>query len=94
MAGRRRRADALSEQESAERSCHWPAEAERAWRWLHWRFGEGWAMATRSDGATTVASGTAEGFDLCAGDRIVIKTPEGAQGGDFSFHRLRPGDDP
>lgn len=42
-------------------------------------------MATRSDGATTVASGTAEGFDLSAGDRIVIKTPEGAQGGDFSF---------
>jgi ribulose-5-phosphate 4-epimerase/fuculose-1-phosphate aldolase len=34
------RATALGEQESGERSRHWPVEAERAWRWLHWRFGE------------------------------------------------------
>lgn len=34
------RAAALSEPELLERSRHWPVEAERAWGWLHWRFGE------------------------------------------------------
>lgn len=38
-----------------------------------------------SGAATTVASGTAERFELAARERIVIKTPDGAQGGDFSF---------
>ena len=33
------RARALSEGELLERSRHWDAEAERAWRWLDWRFG-------------------------------------------------------
>lgn len=32
-----------------------------------------------------VANGTAERFDLVAGDRIRIETPDGAQGGDLSF---------
>jgi len=34
---------------------------------------------------TEVAHGTAERFDLGAGDVIRIETPDGAQGGDFSF---------
>ncbi|MDQ5895147.1 MAG: uncharacterized protein QG596_1408 [Actinomycetota bacterium] len=34
---------------------------------------------------TEVAHGTAASFDLAAGDSIRIETPDGAQGGDFSF---------
>lgn len=34
------RSGALSDAELAERSEHWRAESERAWRWLQWRFGD------------------------------------------------------
>lgn len=30
----------LGETELAQRSEHWPAERERAWQWLRWRFAE------------------------------------------------------
>lgn len=35
--------------------------------------------------ATTVRAGEGARFDLRAGERIVISTPDGCQGGDFSF---------
>lgn len=38
-AGAEGRARALSDGELLERSRHWDAEAERAWRWLEFRFG-------------------------------------------------------
>lgn len=30
----------LGEAELAQRAAHWPAERERAWQWLRWRFGD------------------------------------------------------
>jgi ribulose-5-phosphate 4-epimerase/fuculose-1-phosphate aldolase len=31
----------LSDEELELRAGHWPAESQRAWRWLQWRFGDG-----------------------------------------------------
>jgi len=38
-----------------------------------------------ADVSTEVPHGTAKRFDLAAGESIRIETPDGAQGGDFSF---------
>ncbi len=40
---------------------------------------------TRAHGGRTIPHGTGARFDLEAGDEIQIMTPDGAQGGDFSF---------
>lgn len=42
-------------------------------------------MTAAAADATVVGTGTAARFELGAGDRIVIRTPDGSQGGDFSF---------
>lgn len=42
-------------------------------------------MTAAAADATVVGAGSAKRFELRPGERIVISTPDGAQGGDFSF---------
>ena len=71
-----------SQAELAERAEHWPAEAQRAWAWLQWRFGERAAEVSRN---LVEPGAAAKRLDLGAGETIVISTVKGGQGGDLSF---------